>query len=171
MRGNPNKHSVPFKRDAVASIAGAVGPANAPSVPNAANADGTVTLTWTASPASFPDGYDLHYTRDGRSPVTIRQATSPVVVAVENGVEVCGRLCGYDGGVRSEWSAFSCAVAGAAAAGGGGDTLPDDCDDLPASNATKGELVAWLDTAGITIDDPSSFTKAELWTMINDYCD
>lgn len=99
------------KRDTVSAIAGAVGPPNAPSVPAMGPADGEVKITWTASPATYPGGYDLHYTINGGRHTTIRQAISTVSVFVENGDEVCAELAGYDNGVRSAWCATQCATA------------------------------------------------------------
>jgi len=48
--------------------------------------------------------------------------------------------------------------------------VPDPCLDQPSTSATKPVLVAWLEAAGVTIDDTSHYTKAELWVMVEHRC-
>ena len=113
MRGVDNKTGVQYKRELTGSEATALpGPDNPPSSPHANGVVGSVGFTWTASPISFPEGYDFKYTIDGANETTVNSATSPQVVAASTDENVCGWLRGYKNGQASDWSAVeACALA------------------------------------------------------------
>ncbi|RLB67572.1 MAG: hypothetical protein DRH08_03320 [Deltaproteobacteria bacterium] len=87
------------------------GPTNPPSVPNANAGPEQVTFQWTASPTSFPGGYDFRHSSDGGAYIVVNGATSPQIIPALAGVEVCGSLRGYKNGIASDWSADDCATA------------------------------------------------------------
>jgi len=87
------------------------GPANPPSPPNAAGLDGKVSFVWTASPATFPQGYRIAYTIDGGEAIVVDDPANPFEVSVTNGTEVCAKLSGRAENIWSAWSFPDCATA------------------------------------------------------------
>lgn len=143
MRGIQNKTGIAYKRDVVAAT--------------------NVSTATAGDPGSWSGHvpYDCEQLALGGSSYVASPATAWTV----------GQYVALAGGDQAYWTgtAWVCGADEAAPSASPVSTLP--CDNKPAASAGKPVLLAWLEGVGIDIEDPSSLTKDELRTLIDDFCD